>query len=69
VRLIINLGHVLGLKVVAEGVENRRTMDALIAINCDEAQGYYISPPISAAELSRRLLADPACFSKETTAA
>jgi diguanylate cyclase (GGDEF)-like protein len=69
VRLIINLGHVLGLKVVAEGVENRRTMDVLIAIGCDEAQGFYISRPISAAELSHKLLADPNCFNKDTTAA
>ena len=63
VRLIINLGHILGLKVVAEGVENKRTKDALIALGCDLAQGYYISPPISAAELSRRLRAEPTCFS------
>jgi diguanylate cyclase (GGDEF)-like protein len=63
VRLIINLGHILGLKVVAEGVENQRTKDALIALGCDLAQGYFISPPISAEELSRRLLSEPTCFS------
>jgi diguanylate cyclase (GGDEF)-like protein len=65
VRLIINLGHILGLKVVAEGVENQRTKDALIALGCDMAQGYHISRPISAEELTRRLLSDPTCFSGE----
>ena len=67
VRLIINLGHILGLKVVAEGVENQRTKDALIVLGCDLAQGYYISPPIGAEELTRRLLSEPTCFSGDAT--
>jgi EAL domain-containing protein (putative c-di-GMP-specific phosphodiesterase class I) len=67
VRLIINLGHILGLKVVAEGVENQRTKHALIALGCDMAQGYYISPPISAEELTRRLLSEPTCFSGDAS--
>ena len=41
VRLTIELGHNLGLEVVAEGVENRRTWDLLGVLGCDTAQGFY----------------------------
>jgi len=46
VRSIIDLGHNLGLKVVAEGVENRAIMDSLTDLGCDHCQGYYISRPL-----------------------
>ncbi|MEW6331778.1 MAG: EAL domain-containing protein [Pseudomonadota bacterium] len=46
VRSIIDLGHNLGLKVVAEGVENRATLDSLVALGCDYCQGYHISRPL-----------------------
>jgi len=45
VRSVIELGHNLGLRVVAEGVENEQTLDALALLGCDEAQGYFISYP------------------------
>ncbi|MDA8363259.1 MAG: EAL domain-containing protein [Gammaproteobacteria bacterium] len=45
VRSVIELGHNLGLRVVAEGVENEATLDALALLECDEAQGYFISHP------------------------
>ncbi len=48
VHSTIELAHNLGLKVVAEGVENRETLDKLAAFGCDLAQGYYISYPIPA---------------------
>lgn len=51
VRLTIDLAHHLGLKVVAEGVENREILDRLIVLGCDAAQGYYMSRPISPADL------------------
>lgn len=47
VRSIIDLGHNLGLKVVAEGVEEKVVMDQLIALGCDYCQGYYISRPVA----------------------
>jgi diguanylate cyclase (GGDEF)-like protein len=59
IRLIIDLGHILGLKVVAEGVEDRVTLDKLIALGCDMAQGYFICRPISAEELTRWLRSQP----------
>jgi len=48
---IIELGHNLGLQVVAEGVETRQTWDALTRLGCDLAQGYYLSRPLQADDL------------------
>ncbi len=45
----IALGHSLGLKVLAEGVETAGQLDWLLAHGCDETQGYYWSPPLPAA--------------------
>jgi len=48
VRSTIDLGHNMGLVVVAEGIENKATWDMLNAMGCDLAQGYYISKPMAA---------------------
>ncbi|HVL54878.1 MAG TPA: EAL domain-containing protein [Burkholderiaceae bacterium] len=45
-RAIVGLGHSLGLKVLAEGVETERQRQRLAALGCDEAQGYLFSPPV-----------------------
>ena len=45
----IALTHSLGLRMVAEGVEDELTLDELARLGCDHAQGYYISRPIPAA--------------------
>jgi EAL domain-containing protein (putative c-di-GMP-specific phosphodiesterase class I) len=50
VRSVIDLSHNLGLQVVAEGVENKQTLDMLTELGCDMAQGYYLSPPIPPAQ-------------------
>lgn len=55
VRSTIDLGHNLGLKVVAEGVENQETIEKLTLLGCDIAQGYHLSRPLPAAELTRWL--------------
>jgi len=47
----IELGHNLGLKVVAEGVEVAETLLMLRKLGCDYAQGYLISKPMPAAEV------------------
>ncbi|EHR59376.1 bifunctional diguanylate cyclase/phosphodiesterase [Saccharomonospora cyanea] len=47
VRSIVELGHSLGLTVVAEGVEEDLARDQLEAMGCDVAQGYLISRPLS----------------------
>ncbi|MQA13966.1 MAG: EAL domain-containing protein [Pseudonocardiaceae bacterium] len=46
VRAIVDLGHSLGLSVVAEGVEEDVARDQLIEMGCDVAQGYLISRPL-----------------------
>jgi EAL domain-containing protein (putative c-di-GMP-specific phosphodiesterase class I) len=50
VRSTIDLAHNLGLKVVAEGVEDNDTMDLLKILRCDTAQGFLISKAIPAKE-------------------
>jgi diguanylate cyclase (GGDEF)-like protein len=52
VRATINLGHEMGLRVVAEGIEDLETLDLLSDLGCDLAQGYYISRPTPADKLS-----------------
>ena len=52
VRTTIELGHSLGLHVVAEGVENVKTFESLASLHCDLAQGYFLSPPVPADELT-----------------
>jgi EAL domain-containing protein (putative c-di-GMP-specific phosphodiesterase class I) len=51
VHATIDLSHNLGLKVVAEGVETVTALKMLKSLNCDYAQGYYLSRPVPAAEL------------------
>jgi len=46
----IRLAHNLGQLVVAEGVEDRETLDILEKMDCDEVQGFFISHPLPAAE-------------------
>jgi diguanylate cyclase (GGDEF)-like protein/PAS domain S-box-containing protein len=55
VRSTNELGHNLGLSVVAEGVENERTLDLVRRIGCDGAQGYFIARPMPAPDLDRWL--------------
>lgn len=50
VRSVVTLGHNLGLQVVAEGVENKRALDMLAGMECDIAQGFYLSRPLPAFE-------------------
>ncbi|MFL5782170.1 MAG: putative bifunctional diguanylate cyclase/phosphodiesterase [Thermoleophilaceae bacterium] len=47
VQSTIDLGHNLGLKVVAEGVENVESYNTLKSLGCDYAQGYFLSRPLS----------------------
>jgi diguanylate cyclase (GGDEF)-like protein len=50
-RSTVELGHALGLTVVAEGVETQEQHDVVQALGCDVLQGYFISPPITSAGL------------------
>jgi len=55
VRSIVELGHNLGLVVVAEGVEEEESWEQVRALGCDAAQGYYVSQPLPAPSLDRWL--------------
>ena len=46
VDAIVRLGHALGMRVVAEGVETAEQRDALVALGCDELQGYLYARPL-----------------------
>jgi diguanylate cyclase (GGDEF)-like protein/PAS domain S-box-containing protein len=59
VRSTINLGHNLGLRVIAEGVEDQTTWNLLSCLGCDAAQGYYVSRPLPVSDLLVRLVDSP----------
>jgi diguanylate cyclase len=48
VNSVVDLGHNLGLTIVAEGVENATALEQLAAYGCDEAQGYHLCRPVAA---------------------
>lgn len=58
VRSTIDLAHELGLKVVAEGVEDQACLEFLRAVGCDFAQGYLISKPIAPSQFAALLASD-----------
>ena len=55
VQAIITMGHSLGMRVVAEGVEREAQCEFLSRNMCDEIQGYYVSRPVPAAQLGALL--------------
>jgi len=52
VRSTIELGHNIGLKVIAEGVEDARAWTIIRDLGCDMAQGYFVSKPLPAPEFA-----------------
>jgi EAL domain-containing protein (putative c-di-GMP-specific phosphodiesterase class I) len=55
VRSTIDLGHNLGMRVVAEGVETQEAFELLAAVECDLGQGYYMGRPMPADQLTPQL--------------
>ncbi|MGH8223922.1 MAG: EAL domain-containing response regulator [Woeseiaceae bacterium] len=55
VRATVDMAHALNILVCAEGVETRAALEYLESVHCDRAQGYLISPAISATDLERFL--------------
>jgi EAL domain-containing protein (putative c-di-GMP-specific phosphodiesterase class I) len=55
IRTIINMGHSLRRRVVAEGVETEAQRQLLHHLRCDEMQGFLLSPPVSAATIDKML--------------
>jgi diguanylate cyclase (GGDEF)-like protein len=58
VEAVLKLAHALGLKVVAEGVETREQRDLLVAMGCDELQGFYFARPMTPEALDAHALSD-----------
>lgn len=58
-RTVIELGRNLGLTVVAEGVESQAVINALGGLGCDQAQGYFISRPLTGTDLNDWFAASP----------
>jgi EAL domain-containing protein (putative c-di-GMP-specific phosphodiesterase class I) len=60
VRAVVTLARELGVRTIAEGVENLEQIEALRALKCDAVQGYVYALPMTAAECTpvlRRLIA------------
>jgi diguanylate cyclase (GGDEF)-like protein len=55
VRAIVEIARSLGLRTVAEGVEDARTLDYLRVLSCDEVQGYYFAPPLAPSAFEKML--------------
>jgi EAL domain-containing protein (putative c-di-GMP-specific phosphodiesterase class I) len=53
VSAVIDMGHALGLTIIAEGVETEAQKDELVRLGCDQAQGYYYSPPLPAERVAQ----------------
>ncbi len=59
VRSTIDLGHNLGLSVLAEGVETQAAWDQLKELGCDSAQGYFMGRPMPPVELEKWIKQSP----------
>jgi diguanylate cyclase (GGDEF)-like protein len=68
VSAIIAMSHSLGLRVVAEGVEEDRQLQVLQNLNCDEIQGYVFSKPVPR-DRATALLTSPTDFRRRVRAA
>jgi len=55
VKAVISLGHILNLRVIAEGVEDQEQYDFLLENGCDEVQGYLLGKPMPVDDFTRRL--------------
>src|SRR5204862_1720655 len=55
VAMIVSLAHTLGLKVVAEGVEEEEQVRLLRELGCDQIQGFFVSVPVPAPQVAQLL--------------
>ena len=55
IKTIVGLGRMLNMNVVAEGVESQGQLEALVSLDCPEAQGFWFSRPVPATEASELL--------------
>jgi len=55
VKAMIELGHNLGMKIVVEGIENKKMVEVLASYGCDYMQGYYFDKPLPVFEFQKLL--------------
>ena len=60
VRAVVSLGHALGLRTIAEGVETKEQYEFLRQVGCDEVQGYLFSRPLPPEQFARLLVVEAA---------
>ena len=65
VDAVVQLAHALGLKVVAEGVETQGQRNVLLALGCDELQGYLFARPMPASQLLDWMLDDTSSHARD----
>ena len=58
VSAIVALAHALELSVVAEGVERQDQLNALVALECEQVQGFLISKPVDSATATQMVETD-----------
>ena len=56
VGMTISLGQMLGLHLVAEGIESAEVAELLKTMGCDEGQGYHFGVPMPAGDFTRQFL-------------
>jgi diguanylate cyclase (GGDEF)-like protein len=66
VRSIIDLGHALGLRVVAEGIETQEELDVLMGLGCDRGQGFLFGQPVPADEFANLLTSSTTLRPRQT---
>lgn len=59
VKATIDLGHNLGMRVIAEGVEHAEVLEQLVAMGCDYGQGFYMGCPMPYLDMRQWLIASP----------
>ncbi len=64
VRSIVDLGHALGLRVVAEGIESQSVCDILAGLGCDRGQGFYLGQPMTPDQFFDVAVASPRPWSR-----
>jgi EAL domain-containing protein (putative c-di-GMP-specific phosphodiesterase class I) len=68
VRSAVGLGHNLGLRVVAEGLQDRLAQTVLVEAGCDAAQGFFLGRPVGESEMTALLRQQPGASTHEEPA-
>ncbi len=63
---MINMGHILGYGITAEGIETSEQLDLLKEIDCDTGQGYFFSKPVSSEDITKLLTRDTVNYEEVT---